>query len=434
MVIKREKYLNKLISKKQNGLIKIITGIRRCGKSYLLFHLYYDHLIESGVPKENIILLPLDEIANARFRNPMELDKYIREQITDSEQIYYIFIDEIQMVSTIQNPYVNDPDAKIGFVDVLLGFMKIRNADIYVTGSNSKMLSSDILTEFRDRGDEIHIYPLSYHEFYLAQTDEEKRHAWREYFTYGGMPSLLQKKTHEEKSKYLKDLFSKTYITDVIERNKIAGDQMVLEDLLNIVSSSVGSLTNPTKLSNTFRSVKQLSITPATISKYLDYFVDAFVLNKAIRYDIKGKKYIETPLKYYFTDIGLRNARMNFRQQEENHIMENILYNELLLREFDIDVGVVEYNTVDENGKKIRTQLEIDFVANKGTKRYYIQSALSVNEEEKRLQEVNSLNRVDDSFKKMVVVKDDIIPWHDEKGILYLGIEQFLLEDTAMDL
>jgi hypothetical protein len=310
--------------------------------------------------------------------------------------------------------------------------MKIKNADIYVTGSNSKMLSSDILTEFKDRGDEVRVYPLSYSEFYNAF--EDKHHAWREYFTYGGMPRLIALKTHEDKSKYLKDLFSKTYISDVIERNNISNTKEILEELLNIISSSLGSLTNPTKLSNTFKSVKHIMISNVTISQYLDYFIDAFIISKAIRYDVKGKKYINTPLKYYFTDIGLRNARMNFRQQEENHIMENIIYNELMIREFDVDVGVVEYNYKDNNGKKIRSQLEIDFIAHKGSKKYYIQSALSVSNEEKREQEIHSLKRVNDSFKKIVVIKDDIIPWHDDYGILYIGIEQFLLEESAMDL
>jgi len=433
MIIERERYLNKLISKKENGLIKVITGIRRCGKSYLLFELYHKHLNSAGISDENIIEIALDEAINARYRNPLELDKYVREQIVNKRQNFYVFIDEIQKVSEIQNPYVDDPEAKIGFVDVLLGLMKIKNVDLYVTGSNSRMLSSDILTEFKDRGDEIRVNPLTYGEFYAA-FEEEKRHAWREYFTYGGMPLVLSKKTHEEKSKYLKDLFAKTYISDVLEHNSISNEQGVLEDLLNIVSSSVGSLTNPTKLSNTFKSVKQMSVSSYTIGKYLDYFIDAFIMYKAFRYDIKGKKYIETPLKYYFTDVGLRNARLNFRQQEENHIMENIIFNELMAREFDVDVGVVEYNRIDENGKKIRTQLEIDFVANKGSKRYYIQSALSISDEEKRKQETNSLNRVSDSFKKIVVVKDDIIPWHDEQGILYIGIEQFLLEESAVDI
>lgn len=433
MVIKRDRYLNKLISKKENGLIKVITGIRRCGKSFLLFELYHEYLNSIGVEDDHIVELALDEIANARYRNPLELDRYIREQIRDKKQTYYVFLDEIQKVAQIPNPYVDDQEAKLGFVDVLLGLMKIKHVDLYVTGSNSRMLSSDILTEFKDRGDEIRVNPLTYSEFCSAY-EGEPWNAWREYYTYGGMPLVLSKKTHEEKSKYLKDLFAKTYISDVIEHNCILNDQMVLEDLLNIVSSSVGSLTNPTKLSNTFQSVKQVSLSPNTIARYLDYFIDAFLMYKAFRYDIKGKKYMETPLKYYFTDVGLRNARLNFRQQEGNHIMENIIFNELMAREFDVDVGVVEYNHVDERGKKVRAQLEIDFVANKGTKRYYIQSALTVAEEEKRQQEISSLMRVSDFFKKIVVVRDDIIPWHDEMGILYVGIQRFLLDESAIDI
>lgn len=433
MVIKRDRYLNKLISKKENGLIKVITGIRRCGKSYLLFNLYHEYLNSIGISDTNIIELALDEITNARYRNPIELDTYIRAQITDKSQKYYVFIDEIQKVSQMQNPYVDDETAKIGFVDVLLGLMKIQNVDLYVTGSNSRMLSSDILTEFKDRGDEIRVNPLTYSEFY-AVFDGEKRYAWRQYYTYGGMPLILSKKTHEEKSKYLKDLFAKTYLTDVLEHNRILNEQMLLEDLLNIVSSSVGSLTNPTKLANTFQSVKKISINANTISKYLDFFIDAFIMCKVFRYDIKGKRYMDTPLKYYFTDIGLRNARLNFRQQEENHIMENVIFNELMVREYDVDVGVVEYNYQNGNGKKIRTQLEVDFVANKESKRYYIQSALSIDSEEKKAQEINSLLRVADSFKKIVVVKDDIMPWHDDNGILYIGIEQFLLDENAVDI
>lgn len=433
MVIKRERYLNKLKTKKENGLIKVITGVRRCGKSFLLFELYHEYLNSLGIKDDHIIEFALDEALNAKYRNPLELDKYVREQIIDKEQKYYVFIDEIQKVSEIQNPYVEDPDSKIGFVDVLLGLMKMKNVDLYVTGSNSRMLSSDILTEFKDRGDELRINPLTYSEFYAA-FEGEKRHAWREYYTYGGMPLVLSKQTHEEKSKYLKDLFSKTYITDVIEHNKILNEQTVLEDLLNIVSSSVGSLTNPQKLANTFASVKQLSLSPNTIGKYLDYFIDAFIMYKAFRYDIKGKKYMETPLKYYFTDVGLRNARLNFRQQEENHIMENVIFNELVAREYDVDVGLVEYNHKDVNGKKVRTQLEIDFVVSKGSRKYYIQSAFMISDENKRKQEINSLLRVPDSFKKIVIIRDDIIPWHDEQGILYLGIEQFLLEDNAIDI
>ncbi|MDR2712877.1 MAG: ATP-binding protein, partial [Clostridiales bacterium] len=328
--------------------------------------------------------------------------------------------------------YIDDTEAKIGFVDVLLGLMKIRNLDLYVTGSNSKMLSSDILTEFRDRGDEIKLNPLTFREFSAAY-EGEQRNAWKEYYTYGGMPVVLLRKNHEEKSKYLKDLFTKTYITDVIERHKILNNKETLEELLNIISSSIGSLTNPTKLSNTFRSVKNIKISSMTINTYLDYFIDAFIICKSYRYDIKGKKYLDTPLKYYFTDVGLRNARLNFRQQEENHIMENIIYNELAARAFDIDVGVVECNQRNKEGKSQRSQLEVDFIANKDSRRYYIQSALSLPHEEKRKQEVNSLYRIADSFKKIVIVKDDIIPWHDEKGVLYLGIEQFLLDATAMD-
>lgn len=433
MIIKRDRYLQKLIAKKDNGLIKIITGIWRCGKSFLLFNLYHEYLNSVGIDDVHIIELALDEAMNARYRNPMELDAYIRSKVKDSSQRYYIFIDEIQMTVSIPNPYINDKSARIGFVDVLLGLMKIRNADIYVTGSNSRMLSSDIMTEFRGRGDEIRVSPLTYGEFYSA-FEGDKRHAWREYYTYGGMPLILSQKSHEEKSKYLKDLFAKTYVTDVLEHNRIANDQSVLEDLLNVVSSSVGSLTNPTKLSNTFKSVKHTQISSNTISKYLDFFIDAFIMRKAQRYDIKGKRYINSLMKYYFTDVGLRNARLNFRQQEENHIMENVIFNELAAREFDIDVGVVEYNHLDEKGKKVRTQLEVDFVANNGSRRYYIQSAFSIDSEEKRKQEINSLVRIPDSFRKIVVVRDDILPWHDDNGILYVGIEQFLLDERIMDI
>ena len=433
MNIERPQYLNKLITKKENGFIKVVTGVRRCGKSYLLLNLYHDYLSSAGVSDSQIIELALDEVRNAKYRNPTELDKYIREQVADKEQMYYVFLDEIQKVAEVRNPYIDDPTAKINFVDVLLGLMKIKNVDLYVTGSNSKMLSSDILTEFRDRGDEIKVNPLTFREF-IKSYDGETQNAWKEYFTYGGMPVVLSRKIHEDKSKYLKDLFAKTYITDVIERHRISNEKEILEELLNIVSSGVGSLTNPSKLSNTFKSVKKVNIASATVSTYLDYFIDAFILCKAYRYDIKGKKNFDTPLKYYFADVGLRNARLNFSQQEENQIMENIIYNELAVREFDIDVGVVEYNHKNKQGKSQRSQAEVDFVANKNSKRYYIQSALSISDEEKRKQETTSLYRIDDSFKKIVVVKDDIIPWHDEKGILYIGIEKFLLDETAMDL
>ena len=432
MEIKRDFYLNKLISKKENGLVKVITGIRRSGKSYLLFNIYKNYLNSINIDDSHIIQLSLDETQNAKYRNPIELDKYIRSLLVDNK-MYYVFIDEIQKVYDIQNPYVDDKDAKINFIDTILGLMKIKNVDVYVTGSNSKMLSSDILTDFRDRGDEIRVNPLSYKEF-CDYKGENTNSTWREYITYGGMPLAVTKQTHEEKSKYLKDLFKRTYLTDVIERHNIRTNKGVLEDLLNIISSCIGSLTNPKKLSDTFKSVKNKTVTVSSISRYLDYFIDAFLISKAIRFDIKGRKYINTPLKYYFTDVGLRNARLNFRQNEENHIMENIIYNELLMRDFDVDVGIVEYNYKDKKKKNKRKQLEIDFIANKGSSKYYIQSALNIETKEKKDQETQSLIRTDDFFKKIVVIKDDIIPWHDDKGILYLGIQEFLLNPSSIDL
>lgn len=427
MRIERKRNLQRLIDSRQDGQIKIITGIRRCGKSYLLGVLYREYLLQDGVQYEQIILLELDNDFNARYRNPLELGKYLRELVSDTTKVYYILLDEIQMVETIRNPYLPpETDSKITFVDVLLGLKNLPNVDVYVTGSNSKMLSSDVATAFRDRGEEIHITPLTYDEFYAAYP-MEKRFAWREFITYGGMPMVLQKRNHEEKAKYLQDLFKLTYLRDVIERNRLRADSELLDELLNVVASAVGSLTNPTRLANTFQSVKGLKIKNETISAYLDCFIDAYILAKAYRYDIKGRSYIDTPLKYYFTDIGLRNARLNFRQQEETHIMENILYNELVARGFNIDVGVLEYNYTSE-GRKVRSQLEVDFVVNRAEKRYYIQSALTVADEEKRQQEVNSLNRIDDSYAKIVVVRDNILPWTDECGVHYINIEDFLLQ------
>ena len=428
-MISRPQYINKLIRKKENGMIKVITGIRRCGKSYLLFNIYYDYLKSQGIDDSHILGLALDENKNAKYRNPIELDAYIQSKIVD-DQMHYVFLDEIQKVNDVPNPYVEGE--KIGFVDVLLGLMKQKNLDVYVTGSNSKMLSSDILTEFRGRGDEIRVNPLSYKEFYNAY--EDKRNAWREYFTYGGMPFVATLQEHEDKQRYLHDLFEKVYLSDVLDRYKLFNEKTVLEDLLNIVSSSVGSLTNSTKLSKAFASQKHVNVSDKSLSRYLEYFIDAFMLNKAQRYDIKGKRYIGTPLKYYFTDIGLRNARLNFRQQEENHIMENIIYNELIQRGFSVDVGVVEYNTKDVNGKSKRTQLEIDFVANNGSKRYYIQSAFAIPDGEKREQETRGFSRIPDSFKRIIVVRDNIIPWHDEQGVLYVGIEEFLLNGNSLEL
>ena len=427
----REQYLNKIISKKDNGRIKIITGLRRSGKSVLLFQLYRDWLIREGIHEDHIIALALDVLENAKYRNPIELDKYVRDRMDADGEKYYILIDEIQFVAEIQNPYVDNPDARISFIDVVLGFMQMKNADVYVTGSNSRMLSSDILTQFRDRGDEIRVYPLSFAEFY-HEYKGDKRGAWQDYYTYGGMPFVTSLETHEEKSRYLKDLFARTYIKDVLERHEIKNDAAVLSILLDILASGIGSLTNPTKLSNTFKSERQISIGSETIEKYIGYFEEAFLIEKAVRYDIKGRKYIGTPAKYYYTDSGLRNARLGFRQLEETHIMENVLYNDLIRRGMDVDVGVVEYNTKDSAGKKIRKQLEVDFVVNKGEKRFYIQSALSIAEPEKKEQEIASLKRIPDSFSKTVVVRDYLKPWQDENGIVYLGIEQFLLDEDIL--
>lgn len=427
----REQYLKEIISKKDNGRIKIITGLRRSGKSVLLFQLYREWLLGEGVKEDQIIALALDILENARYRNPLELDKYVRDHMVDPKKRYYIFIDEIQFVSEIQNPYVDNEDAKITFIDVILGFMHMDNADVYVTGSNSKMLSSDILTQFRDRGDEIRVYPLSFAEFY-NEYEGDKRGAWQDYYTYGGMPLATSLESHEEKSRYLKDLFDRTYIKDVLERHEIKNDTEVLDILLDVLASGIGSLTNPSKLANTFKSERQIGIGSETIEKYIGYFEESFLIEKAVRYDIKGRKYIGTPAKYYYTDLGLRNARLGFRQLEETHIMENVLYNDLIRRGMNVDVGVVEYNTKDADGKKIRKQLEVDFVVNQGGKRCYIQSALSIADPDKKEQEIESLKRIPDSFSKMVVVRDYLKPWQDENGITYVGIEQFLLNEELL--
>lgn len=411
-IIERNDYLDKLIARRENGLIKILTGIRRCGKSYMLDPIFKDYLINSGVDEDHIIKLDLDNIKNEKYLDPIELTNYIESHITD-DNIYYILLDEIQRVKK--------------FEAVLNGLLHKRNLDIYVTGSNSKFLSSDIITEFRGRGDEIRIFPLTFHEFYSAY-EGNKQEAWNEYITYGGMPLILKQKTDEQKSKYLISLFDTTYKKDIIERNNIDKDD-VLDTLINILSSSVGSLTNPQKIYNTFLSNGVTDVSKNTVTTYLDYLLDSFLIEKAERYDVKGKKYIQTPQKYYFADIGLRNARLNFRQQEENHLMENIIYNELLVRGYNVDVGVVE---IRENN--IRKQLEVDFVCNQGSKRYYIQSALNIDTKEKTIQETKSLNNIGDSFKKIIVVKDNIKLWRDEYGIVIMGIQEFLLNKNSLDL
>ncbi len=411
--IKREFYLNKLISRKENGLIKIITGIRRCGKSYLLDPIFKNYLIQSGVKEDHIIKLELDREDNKRYRNSNELNEYIKSQIKDNN-IYYILLDEIQLVKD--------------FESVLNGFLYEKNLDVYVTGSNSKFLSTDIITEFRGRGDEIKIFPLSFSEF-VSAFDGDKYEAWNEYVLYGGLPLILSKKSDEEKSLYLKNLFEQTYIKDIIERNNIQRID-IIDSIINMLASSVGSLTNPQKLFDTFKSNGEKELSLNTVNAYIKYIEDSFIVNKSDRYDVKGKKYIQTPKKYYFSDIGLRNARLNFRQQEENHIMENIIYNELVVRGYNVDVGVVEVR--DEN--KNRKQLEVDFVCNLGNKRYYVQSSLNLDTREKTIQEEKPLMNIPDNFKKIIVVKDTMKHWFTEEGILVIGIQEFLLDKNSLDL
>lgn len=415
MEIKRDVYLTKLINRMNNGLIKVVTGIRRCGKSYLLFELFYNYLKEQGVEDNHIIKLALDDRKNKKYRDPDVLCDFVHEQIVDEKQ-YYILLDEVQFVSE--------------FEDVLNSFLHIKNADTYVTGSNAKFLSKDIITEFRGRGDEIHISPLSFKEFYSTYNGL-KEEAWKEYCLYGGLPKVLEYKTDEDKVAYLKNIFEETYLTDIKDRHKIRNDAE-LNELLDILSSSVGSLTNPKKLSDTFKSVKQVSLHPDTINNYLEYFVDSYLISQSKRYDIKGKKYINTPSKYYFTDIGLRNARLNFRQFEETHIMENVIYNELKIMGFNVDVGVLDYRK-DIDGKSVRVQAEVDFVCNKADKRYYIQSAFSIPDREKMLQEQNSLTRINDSFKKIIIVKDAIKTHYNDDGVLILNLFDFLLEENCLE-
>ena len=417
MDIKRDKYLNDLINRMHNGMIKVVTGIRRCGKSYLLFNIFKNYLLEHGVAASHIITIELDQRKNKKYRDPDTILDYIESLIEDDEQ-YYIMLDEVQMLQE--------------FEEVLNSLLHIRNADIYVTGSNSKFLSKDVITEFRGRGDEIHIYPLTFKEFMEAY-DGDMYRGWAEYVVYGGLPLTVTMKTEEQKISYLTNLFKETYLKDIIERHHIEKMQE-LEDLVNILASAIGSLTNPPKIEATFKSAIQSTISLNTIRQYIEHLEDAFIINKANRYNVKGRKYIGTPLKYYFEDVGLRNARLGFRQVEETHLMENIIYNELRSRGYTVDVGVVEKRGTDENGKEYKNQLEIDFVANLGSKRYYIQSAFSMPTEEKRIQEKASLVNVNDSFKKIIVVKDVVNVTRDEDGITTMSIYDFLLKENSLEL
>ena len=416
-IIKRDFYLNQIIDRKHNGLIKIISGIRRCGKSFLLFELFKQHLLDNGVDEAHIITTALDGYKQEQFRNPDVYYEYITSQIKD-EDMYYILLDEVQLMDK--------------FESVLNGLMRIKNLDIYVTGSNSKFLSSDVVTEFRGRGDEIKVYPLSFSEFYSTkETDFET--AWNEYLTFGGMPLILSYNKTEDKVKYLQNLFKETYLKDIIERNKIKNTEE-LEELFKIVASGIGCLTNPKRLENSFQSLKHINLSAPAIKQYLDYLENAFIINKVIRYDIKGKKYINTPYKYYFTDTGLRNACLSFRQNEETHLMENVIYNELNRRGFSIDVGNVEIIDKASDNTYVRKNTEVDFVANLGSKRYYIQSALEIPTEEKKAQEEKSLLGIKDAFKKIVIVKNSITPYQDENGITIIGLKDFLLNSNSLEL
>ena len=417
MEIKRDIYLDRLIRREKNGLIKVVTGVRRCGKSYLLFNLFHNYLLDKGVQENHIIEIALDDRSNKELRDPDNMLKYVKERIVDRDT-YYIILDEVQLLAE--------------FEDVLNSFMHIRNADVYVTGSNSKFLSSDLVTEFRGRGDEIRIYPLSFREYcsvYEGSADE----AWDDYFTYGGLPLILSRETPEEKAEYLMSLFQKVYLSDIVDRHKVRNREE-LDELVDILASAVGSLTNPLKLANTFKTVKKKTISDKTLKKYMDYLMDAFLVSKAVRYDIKGRKYIGSPAKFYFEDVGLRNARLNFRQMEENHIMENIIYNELRIRGYHVDVGLVEQFGKNSENKTTKKQLEVDFVVTRGSEKYYIQSAFAMTAPEKQMQEERPLNAIGDSFKKIIVVRDNIKVRRNDMGIVTIGIRNFLLDENSLSL
>ena len=407
MIIKRDKYLDELIGWKHTDLIKIVTGLRRCGKSFLLFNLFHQHLLSSGTDESHIIEIALDDISNEALREPFRMLEYVKSKIKDDNQ-YYLIIDEVQLLGR--------------FVDVLNSFMHIDNVDIYVTGSNSRFLSKDVATEFRGRGIEIHIYPLSFAELYQARGGD-KYALWKSYYTYGGLPYLASLNDNARKAEYLSSLNQTLYLKDIVERNKIANDDEFSE-LMNVMASSIGLPCNPNKIANTFKSIKKVSLASQTIAKYLSFMEDAFIVEKSVRYDIKGRKYISTLSKYYFQDVGLRNALLNFRQVEETHLMENVIYNELRRCGYSVDVGMIEVRSATQ-----RKQLEVDFVANKGDKRYYIQSAFALPDEQKLEQELASLKKINDSFKKIIITRDDIAPYHDDNGVLIIGLMDFLLRD-----
>ena len=416
MEIKRNRYLNTLISKKHNGLIKVITGMRRCGKSYLLFTLFKEHLLSDGIDEDHIIEIAFDAFENKKYRDPDVLYPYLKEQIKD-DAMYYVLLDEVQLLGE--------------FESILNSLIRMKNMDVYVTGSNARFLSKDVITEFRGRGDEVHMYPLSFAEF-MSVYQGTKQDGWNEYMLYGGIPLVLEFTTLDQKIAFLKSLFEETYISDIVGRHNIR-NKAELEELLNILSSAIGSLTNPQKLSATFQTVKKKKISNSTIKRYIDYLCDSFLIDSAIRYDVKGKKYIDTPVKYYFTDMGLRNARLNFRQIEETHSMENIIFNELKMRGFNVDVGVIMQYETNEKGANIRKQLEIDFVCNQGSKRYYIQSAYAIPDQAKMEQEQRSLMLTGDFFKRMIITKDTPAPYYNESGVLIMNVYDFLLNENSLN-
>ena len=425
MEIKRDSYLRQLISYRFDGLVKVITGIRRCGKSYLLKKIYRDYLIQNGVREEQIIIIELDLAKDIKYRDPLVLSSFVREKVEGKGEEYYLFIDEIQMSDEVPNPY-NAAGKKITFYDALNDLRSLTNLDVYVTGSNSKMLSSDILTEFRGRSDEIHVHPLSFAEYYSA-VGGDKNEAFDDYAFYGGMPLILSRPDDGAKMNYLKSLFSEVYIKDIVERKNIER-QDVLEQLIDLLCSSIGSLTNPTKIADTLRSKQTAGVSSNTVRAYIGHLEDAFLFSESKRYDVKGKSYFDSPNKYYSEDLGLRNARIGFRQQEMTHIMENIIYNELVIRQFSVDVGVVYARTINRNGNSVRTPREIDFIVTSGNKKTYIQSAYSMPTEEKRETELRPFALTGDSFPKIVVRKDIGKRWYDEKGILNINIIDFLLD------